>query len=66
MTLERGRIALTFLLLGALSTISCIALLIHFGDIATYAEGPVHVRFGFYIVLLCGIGLSGCGIVKLR
>jgi hypothetical protein len=65
-TLETGRIALTFLFLGALSTISCIALLIHFGDIATHAEGPSQVRFGFYTVLLCGIGLSGCGIAKLR
>lgn len=65
-TLEPGRIALVFLALGALSTITCIALLIHFGDLVAYAHGPTVVRYGFYAVLASGIGISGCGIGKLR
>jgi hypothetical protein len=64
-SLEPGRVALAFLGLGALSTVTCIALLIHFGDIAAYSHGPV-VRYGFYLVLLSGIGISACGIGKLR
>lgn len=63
--LEPRRIALYLLLLGALSTATCIALLFHFGDIAAFSQGPVEVRYGFYIVLLTGICISACGIVKL-
>jgi len=58
-TLEDGRIALAFLGLGLLSSLTCIALLTHLG-------GLVVVKYGFYIVLVSGMGVSACGIAKLR
>jgi len=65
-SLERGRIALAFLALGLLSTVTCMALLVHFGDMAAYAYGPVEVKYGFYVVLGSGMAISACGIGKLR
>ena len=62
---EDGRVAIYLLSLGALSTATCIALLVHFGDIAAFSQSPVDVRYGFYSVLLSGLGISGCGIAKL-
>lgn len=62
--LEPGRVGLIFLFLGALSTLTCMALLIHFGDLAALSLGGANVRFGFYVVLLSGMGISACGIGK--
>lgn len=58
-TLEAGRIAIAFLGLGLLSSVTCIALLFDLG-------GLVVAKLGFYIVLVSGMGVSACGIAKLR
>lgn len=64
--LRLRRIALTYVLIGIVSTLSAIIILLYFGSQYATISGIIDVRIGFYVTISAGLGIFGCGLERFR
>ncbi len=61
----RKRVGLGYILYGFSSVLSCIIYLFYFSSLRD-SLGFLDIRAGFYLCLLCGIGIIACGLERFR